>query len=44
MINCIMPLADVVHLVAIFQQLQEQLHDKQRWSWFPRGHVAAGEL
>jgi ribonuclease D len=26
--------ADVVHLVAIFQQLQELLHDKQRWSWF----------
>jgi ribonuclease D len=26
--------ADVVHLVAIYEQLQQLLHDKQRWSWF----------
>lgn len=26
--------ADVVHLVKIYQQLQQALHDKQRWTWF----------
>ena len=25
---------DVEHLVAIFEQLQQQLYDKSRWSWF----------